>query len=187
MIPMTYSKWVALLGLLFFSSSAFAQEESDSGSFLPNFLEQLYAQPESAEPLVEEEVAPAPHQPHLPGLREQLLEYEAPQEAITTLDEQVTMVSLKALNKITARTEIIAVKLGWPTRFGNMEITLHHCWKAPPTERPEAKALLEIWEHKPDEDEQKIFHGWMFKSSPGLSSLEHPVYDVAVKDCTIAG
>ena len=29
----------------------------------------------------------------------------------------------------------------------------------------------------------RIFSGWMFKSSPALSALEHPVYDVGVLDC----
>jgi hypothetical protein len=31
--------------------------------------------------------------------------------------------------------------------------------------------------------ENMIFSGWMFASSPALSSLEHPVYDVWVIDC----
>ena len=30
---------------------------------------------------------------------------------------------------------------------------------------------------------EQIFSGWMFASSPGLSALEHPVYDVWVIDC----
>ena len=28
-----------------------------------------------------------------------------------------------------------------------------------------------------------VFAGWMFASSPALSALEHPVYDVWVVDC----
>ncbi|WP_300392357.1 DUF2155 domain-containing protein [Henriciella sp.] len=33
-------------------------------------------------------------------------------------------------------------------------------------------------------DEKLLFSGWMFSSSPGLSALEHPVYDVWVIRCT---
>ena len=33
---------------------------------------------------------------------------------------------------------------------------------------------------------QKLFHGWMFASSPALNALEHPVYDVSVLDCSTA-
>ena len=32
--------------------------------------------------------------------------------------------------------------------------------------------------------EERLFSGWMFASSPGLSALEHPVYDVWVIRCT---
>jgi hypothetical protein len=30
---------------------------------------------------------------------------------------------------------------------------------------------------------EALFSGWMFASSPALSALEHPVYDVWVIDC----
>lgn len=33
-------------------------------------------------------------------------------------------------------------------------------------------------------EEELLFSGWMFASSPGLSALEHPVYDVWVIRCT---
>ncbi|WP_300378500.1 DUF2155 domain-containing protein [Henriciella sp.] len=33
-------------------------------------------------------------------------------------------------------------------------------------------------------DNELLFSGWMFASSPGLSALEHPVYDVWVIRCT---
>jgi len=33
-------------------------------------------------------------------------------------------------------------------------------------------------------DRPQVFSGWMFASSPGLSALEHPVYDVWVIECT---
>ncbi len=32
-------------------------------------------------------------------------------------------------------------------------------------------------------DPDRLFSGWMFASSPALSSLEHPVYDIWVLDC----
>ncbi|MBU3655480.1 MAG: DUF2155 domain-containing protein, partial [Alphaproteobacteria bacterium] len=28
-----------------------------------------------------------------------------------------------------------------------------------------------------------LFSGWMFASSPAVSALEHPVYDIVVLDC----
>ena len=44
-------------------------------------------------------------------------------------------------------------------------------------------AFMEIDDFKPDERPVRLFSGWMFASSPALSALEHPVYDVWVIGC----
>ena len=54
---------------------------------------------------------------------------------------------------------------------------------APPEEPPESAVFLEIMEKRPDEPVTALFTGWMFSSSPALSALEHPVYDVWVLEC----
>lgn len=92
-------------------------------------------------------------------------------------------VLLQGLNKITARTSKLEVKRGDSIKFGNLKITLHACWKSPPEEDTENKALLEMWEEIPGEPRAKIFSGWMFSSSPLISAPEHPVYDVTVLSC----
>jgi hypothetical protein len=30
---------------------------------------------------------------------------------------------------------------------------------------------------------QRVFNGWMFASSPALSAMENPIYDIGVLDC----
>jgi len=90
---------------------------------------------------------------------------------------------LQGLNKITARTSNLTIPVGSSTHFGNLEIFTHLCWKSPPDAAPDSKALLEIWEQKPGEDKKQLFYGWMFASTPGLSALEHPVYDITVIEC----
>ncbi|MGH7062055.1 MAG: DUF2155 domain-containing protein [Stellaceae bacterium] len=57
------------------------------------------------------------------------------------------------------------------------------CEKNPPEDRPESAAFLEIDETRPGEGPVRQFSGWMFASSPALSALENPVYDVIVLDC----
>lgn len=95
-------------------------------------------------------------------------------------------VKLRGLNKITAKTEIIEAPVGIVKHFGNLEIVARKCWKSPPTEQPENAALLDIWEHKVDEAApQRVFTGWMFASSPSLSTMEHPVYDITVLECVV--
>lgn len=107
-----------------------------------------------------------------------------PQNSNTDAKNFTTSVSLQGLNKITARTSKIEAKLGEPVKFGNLNITLRACWKSPPEEEPESKALIEVWEEIPDEPRKKIFSGWMFASSPLISAPEHPVYDITVLECT---
>lgn len=98
-------------------------------------------------------------------------------------DHEFSSVFLQGLDKLTAQREQFHATMGAVTRFGNLEIVPRACWKSPPSERPETAALLEIWEWRPTEQPIQRFFGWMFASSPALSSLEHPVYDVTVLDC----
>lgn len=87
------------------------------------------------------------------------------------------------LNKITARIVELDAPIGKPIEFGALVITPRACQKAPPEEPPEAAVFVEISEHKPGEVPQQLFSGWMFASSPGLSALDHPIYDLWVVDC----
>jgi hypothetical protein len=60
---------------------------------------------------------------------------------------------------------------------------LRACDKRPPEETPESAAFLQVVEQKPGEQPVTRFSGWMFASSPALSAMEHPVYDLWVLDC----
>lgn len=90
---------------------------------------------------------------------------------------------LRGLNKITARQSVMESTVGLPISFGNLTIYPKECWKSSPEEYPESKILLDIWEQKPNEENIRIFYGWMLASSPGLVSLEHPVYDINILQC----
>lgn len=90
---------------------------------------------------------------------------------------------LQGLNKVTARISSLKAPIGTVVRFGNLEIIARACWQSPPEARPENAALMEVWELKPGEQPARIFAGWMFSSSPALSALEHPVYDLTVIRC----
>ena len=94
---------------------------------------------------------------------------------------------LQGLNKTTARVSTIEAPIGVVARFGTLEITARACKKKPPTEPPESTAFLEIVDVRPDSPSVAIFTGWMFASSPAISALEHPVYDVWVIDCAQIG
>lgn len=90
---------------------------------------------------------------------------------------------LQGLDKVTAHVSTIEALVGRPVHFGSLEIVARACRKRPPEEPPESAAFLEIRDIKPGEAPVQVFSGWMFASSPALSALEHPVYDVRVVDC----
>jgi hypothetical protein len=95
------------------------------------------------------------------------------------MDEAV----LQGLDKITARISTIKVAVGETVNFGSLQITLRACDKKPPEETPESAAFLQIVEQKQGEQPVTRFSGWMFASSPAISALEDPIYDINVLDC----
>ena len=96
------------------------------------------------------------------------------------MDEAV----LQGLDKITARISTIKVPVGQTVNFGSLQITVKACDKRPPEETPESAAFIQVVEQKPGETQAVArFSGWMFASSPALSAMEHPVYDLWVLDC----
>jgi hypothetical protein len=90
---------------------------------------------------------------------------------------------LQGLDKVTARVLTIEAPVGKTVSFGTLEIIVRTCDKRPPEETPESTIFLDIWEVFNGEPAQSLFRGWMFASSPALSAMEHPVYDVWVLDC----
>ncbi|MEM7569206.1 MAG: DUF2155 domain-containing protein [Pseudomonadota bacterium] len=106
--------------------------------------------------------------------------------AAPSSDERIVV--LRGVDKIVGRTETIEVSTQAPASFGQLTITARTCEKAPPTERPETTAFLQITEANDDGAGTSVFSGWMFASSPSLNALEHPVYDLWVTDCkTVSG
>lgn len=109
-------------------------------------------------------------------------------EEMQPLDAESTMiphdvVKFRSLDKITAQTKIFEVKVGSTVKYGPLYIKVQSCQKNPPIEAPESAAFVQIWEISSSNKAEWIFSGWMFASSPGLSSMDHPVYDVWVLDC----
>jgi hypothetical protein len=97
--------------------------------------------------------------------------------------EDMPVVKLRTLDKVTARTVTFEANVGSTVKFGPLYIKIQSCRKAPPVEQPEAASFLQVWEDSAKEDAKWVFSGWMFASSPGLSSMDHPIYDVWVLDC----
>lgn len=90
---------------------------------------------------------------------------------------------IQGLDKITARVSRFDATVGRPVSFGTLSILVRDCEKSAPEDRTENAAFVEIYENRPGEQKGRLFGGWMFSSSPALSALEHPVYDVNLLEC----
>lgn len=94
-------------------------------------------------------------------------------------------VVLQGLDKITARITTLTTSIDAPLRFGTLEFTVNRCAFRPPEEPPENVAFLTIFDrgHDPSLAPKPVFAGWMFSSSPAVSAMEHPVYDITLLKC----
>ncbi len=104
-------------------------------------------------------------------------------------DEDIFRVGLPAekvilgcLDKVTARVSTVEATVGEVASFGNLKIMVRKAEKSRPEDPPETTAFIEILEDKPNEPVAVVFRGWMFASTPSASAMEHPVYDVWIKD-----
>ncbi len=87
------------------------------------------------------------------------------------------------LDKITGRTITFDVYIDETVQFGTLQVTPRVCYSRPLTETPKTSSFIEVDEITLDKNIRRIFTGWMFADSPGLNAIEHPVYDVWLKDC----
>ena len=96
-----------------------------------------------------------------------------------------SVATMQALDKITARISTLAAPVGESRQFGTLEVTVQRCVFHPPEETPENAAFVVIRDlgYDPSAPPTDVFSGWMFSSSPAISALEHPVYDITILAC----
>ena len=102
--------------------------------------------------------------------------------SLDTQDEidKEMLVTLKILNKITANVEQIEINLRENYEYDYLEIYAIDCYLSDKYEKTEKAVYLNIYNREINE---KIFNGWMLKTLPSISSLEHPIYDIWIEDC----
>lgn len=103
----------------------------------------------------------------------------------TPMNERVAVIGL--LNKRNNVSEEIKLKPGEAREIGPVIIRVSACERTAPWEMPQqtgAFVQVDIRERGAAQH-SRVFSGWMFLESPSLNVVEHPVYDVWVKDCTM--
>ena len=87
------------------------------------------------------------------------------------------------LDKITGRITTFDVYLNETVQFGALQVTPKACYSRDDTEQQKVDGFVEVDEITLDRRIRRIFTGWMFAASPGLNAVEHPIYDVWLKEC----
>lgn len=102
------------------------------------------------------------------------------------------MATLGLLNKRNNITQDVMMRPGEARRLGDVVIRLSACEETAPWEDPpEMGAFVQVSiRERADADSdfiwRRVFSGWLFRNSPSLNVVEHPIYDVWVKDCEMS-
>lgn len=94
------------------------------------------------------------------------------------------------LNKRNNIAQDLTMKPGETRRIGDVIVALKACERTAPWEMPqETGAFVQVFVQQPGNDQAafgRVFSGWLFKQSPSLNVVEHPIYDVWIKDCAMS-
>tara|TARA_B100001123_G_scaffold427677_1_gene543559 strand:+ start:3186 stop:3698 length:513 start_codon:yes stop_codon:yes gene_type:complete len=101
------------------------------------------------------------------------------------IDSEGITVEIMALDKITAKTSTLSIKLGEEKYFGKLKIKPLKCKETDIDQPPDTVAYLQVIDISDKKNDQVfVFNGWTFASSPTLRSLDHSIYDLWLLGCT---
>jgi hypothetical protein len=105
-------------------------------------------------------------------------------KAATPMAERVA--TLGILNKRNGLSRDLVMKPGAAVRINDVVVRLKACDQTEPWEKDQLTgAFVQVIVHGADDKWRKVFSGWLFKETPSLNVVQHPVYDVWVKACTM--
>ena len=85
----------------------------------------------------------------------------------------------KTTNKVSTKDILVSSKISWET----LNIEVLYCGSTPPTEISEDYVLIDVYDTINNEN-TNIYKGWMISSSPDVTPLENPIYDLWLVDCS---
>ena len=97
----------------------------------------------------------------------------------------IEFVNLVGLDKITAKTIPIKIKLGETAKFGILEIKALKCGFSKSSEtNNNSAAYIQVRDVSESQNEKVfIFNGWTFSSNPSLTPIDHAIYDIWLVSC----
>ena len=102
----------------------------------------------------------------------------------TPMAERVAVLGM--LNKRNGLSRDLTLKPGEALRVGDVIVRLRACETSAPWEVQKLTgAFVQLDVRSPQGQFQRVFSGWLFKETPSLNVVEHPVYDVWPKSCAM--
>jgi hypothetical protein len=102
----------------------------------------------------------------------------------TPMAQRVAVVGL--LNKRNGISRDLTMKPGQALRAGDVVVRLRACETTAPWEIQKLTgAFVQVDVRNPQGQFQRVFSGWLYKETPSLNVVEHPVYDVFPKSCAM--
>tara|TARA_Y100001935_G_C17162468_1_gene436003 strand:- start:95 stop:499 length:405 start_codon:yes stop_codon:yes gene_type:complete len=92
--------------------------------------------------------------------------------------------SFKLLNKTTNKVSQKEISVDSTIDWETLKIEVLYCASTPPNEIPEDYVLINVYDTI-NEENINIYTGWMISSSPDVTPLENPIYDLWLLDCNI--
>jgi len=109
---------------------------------------------------------------------------EAVAPGTTPMNQRVAVVGL--LNKRNGISRDLTLKPGQAVRVGDVIVRLRACETTAPWEIQQLTgAFVQLDVRNTQGQFQRVFSGWLYKESPSLNVVEHPVYDVWPKSCAM--
>lgn len=103
----------------------------------------------------------------------------------TPMNERVAVLGI--LNKRNGISREIRLKPGQAVRADDLIVRLRACETTPPWEFDQLTgAFVQVDVQQPEGGWNRVFSGWLYKESPSLNVVEHRVYDVWPKSCTMS-
>ena len=106
-------------------------------------------------------------------------------KVINKKNNNIKFVNLIGLDKITAKTIPIKIKLGETAKFGLLEIKALKCGISDISKtKNNSVAYLQVRDISENQNEKVfIFNGWTFSSNPSLAPIDHAIYDIWLVSC----
>ena len=93
---------------------------------------------------------------------------------------------LRLLNKRNGQMREFSLRPGQAVRFGNAIVRLRACETTAPWEIQQLTgAFVQLDVRNPQGQFQRVFSGWLYKETPSLNTVEHPIYDVWPMSCAM--